>query len=149
MTVQADPRIVQLLLKLELFRGLTEEELQLLLSLATLVEYDNGDYIIREGEQDHNLFVLLAGSVRIYKRSFAVQKAIKDLGPGECFGEMSLIDCRSRSASVRSMAHQCKVLRIDGDKITELPGIITKLYRNIAMMLSQRLRHANDMLTLG
>ena len=149
MTVQADPRIVQLLLRLELFRTMTEDELQTLLSLATLVEYDTGDYIIREGEQDHNLFVLLSGNARIYKRSFAVQKAIKDLGPGECFGEMSLIDCRCRSASVRSQSHQCKVLRLDGDKITALPSITTKLYRNIAVMLSQRLRHANDMLTLG
>ena len=149
MTVQADPRIIQLLLRLELFRDMTEDELHILLAVATLVEYDVGDYIIREGEQDHNLFVLLSGNARIYKRSFAVQKSIKDLGPGECFGEMSLIDCRSRSASVRSQSHQCKVLRLNGDTITALPAITTKLYRNIAMILSQRLRHTNDMLTIG
>lgn len=148
MPVHCDPNIVQLLLRLTLFRDMTDAELELLLSLATLVEYDTGEYIIREGEQDHNLFVLLSGQACIYKRSVAVQKAIKDLAPGECFGEMSLIECRSRSASVRAMA-PCKTLRMDGDKITVLPEIAIKLYRNIAIMLSQRLRHANDLLTLG
>lgn len=148
MPVHCDPKIVQLLLRLDLFRGMTDAELELLLSLAMLAEYDAGEYMIREGEQDRHLFVLLSGQACIYKRSVAVQKAIKDLSPGECFGEMSLIDCRSRSASVRAVTF-CKVLRMDGEKITVLPEIALKLYRNIAVMLSQRLRHANDLLTLG
>ena len=77
-----------------------------------------------------------------------VQKLIKELGPGECFGEMSLIECRSRSASVKAISH-CRLLRLDGDHIVKFPDASSKLFRNIARLLSQRLRHANDLLTLG
>jgi hypothetical protein len=43
----------------------------------------------------------------------------------------------------------CKLLRIDGEKIANMPEIAIKLYRNIAILLSQRLRHANEILALG
>jgi CRP-like cAMP-binding protein len=148
MSVHCQPEIFQLLLRLDLFRGLSETELQRLLAQAELVEYKIGEYPIREGEQDHHLFVLLAGKAGIYKRSVTTQKLIQDLGPGQCFGEMSLIECRSRSASVKALT-SCKTLRLDGDQVTAMPDISAKIYRNIAALLSQRLRHANDILTLG
>ncbi|HEY0846619.1 MAG TPA: cyclic nucleotide-binding domain-containing protein [Noviherbaspirillum sp.] len=148
MSVHCEPETYRLLLRLDLFRGLSEEELAHLLSKAELNECRAGEYPIREGEQDNHLFVLLAGKAGIYKRSLGVQKMIKELGPGECFGEMSLIDCRSRSASVKAITH-CRLLRLDGNHITQLPDTSSKLFRNIARLLSQRLRHANEILTLG
>ena len=148
MSVHCEPETYQLLLRLDLFRGLDQAELERLLTKAELVECRAGDYPIREGEQDHHLFVILAGKTAIYKRSNGVHKLIKELGPGECFGEMSLIECRSRSASVKAATH-CRLLRLDGDHIVKLPDISSKLFRNIARLLSQRLRYANDLLTLG
>jgi CRP-like cAMP-binding protein len=148
MSVQCEPETLQLLLHLNLFRGLAEAELLLLLEEAELVDFAKDDCPIVEGEQGQFMFVILSGKVRIAKRSFGIQKQIGELGPGECFGEMSLIECRSRSASVKALG-ACKLLRIDGDKIARIPAIAAILYRNIAMLLSQRLRHANDILTLG
>jgi CRP-like cAMP-binding protein len=148
MSVHCEPETYQLLLRLDLFRGLEQPELARLLADAELVECKAGDYPIREGEQDHHLFVILSGKTAIYKRSLTVQKLIKELGPGECFGEMSLIECRSRSASVKAINH-CRLLRLDGDHIVKFPDISSKLFRNIARLLSQRLRYANDLLTLG
>ena len=148
MSVHCQPETYRLLLRLDLFHGLDEEDLARLLSQAELNECRAGDYPIREGEQDNHLFVLIAGKAGIYKRSLGVQKLIKELGPGECFGEMSLIDCRSRSASVKAIT-PCRLLRLDGDHIIALPDTSSKLFRNIARLLSQRLRHANEILTLG
>lgn len=148
MSVHCEPETYQLLLRLDLFQSLEQPELARLLSEAELVECRAGDYPIREGEQGKHLFVILAGKTAIYKRSHSVQKLIKELGPGECFGEMSLIECRSRSASVKAINH-CRLLRLDGDHITRFPDISSKLFRNIARLLSQRLRYANDLLTLG
>jgi CRP/FNR family transcriptional regulator, cyclic AMP receptor protein len=148
MTVHCHAETLSLLLSLRLFRGMVEADMQTLLQHTELVECKPGEYVIREGEQGNHLFVLIAGKVDIHKLAFGVQKAIQQLGPGECFGEMSLIDCRSRSASVRAVT-PCKLLRIDGDKVDGLPQVAAKLYRNIAIMLSQRLRSANEMLALG
>lgn len=148
MSVHCEPQTYSLLLRLDLFRGLDEAQLARLLDQAELLEFASGEYPIREGEQDYHLFVLVAGRAGIYKRAGGIQKLIKELGPGECFGEMSLVECRSRSASVKAQI-ACKMLRLEGERITALPEIGAILFRNIAMLLSQRLRHANDLLTLG
>lgn len=148
MSVHCQPETSQLLLRLDLFRELDEAELARLLALAELAEYHVGDYPIREGEQDNHLYVLLAGKAGIYKSSGPGQKMIKELGPGECFGEMSLIDCRSRSASVKAIT-PCRMLKLDGQQVMQLPDISAKLFRNIARLLSKRLRSANEIMTLG
>jgi CRP-like cAMP-binding protein len=147
MSVQLDPDTLQLLLRIKLFDGLNEYELAKLMQEAELVEAEPGQYLINEGEQDHHLFVLLAGQARISKRAFGLQKNIQKLAPGDCFGEMSLIESRSRSASVRAATH-CKLLRLNGDYMVSLPSISAKVYRNLAILLSQKLRHANELLTL-
>ena len=148
MSVACPPETLTLILRLKLFDGLNAAELTELLSLAEMIECDKDDTIIQEGEQGNHLFVLLAGHARISKRSVGIHKVIQTLGPGECFGEMSLIECRSRSASVKAMNH-CKLLRVEGAHIAQLPNISARLYRNIAILLSHRLRHANEVLALG
>lgn len=148
MSVHCQPETYQLLLRLDLFRDLDEAELARLLALAELTEYQVSDYPIREGEQDSHLYVLLAGKAGIYKSAGPGQKMIKELGPGECFGEMSLIDCRARSASVKAIT-PCRMLKLDGRQIMQLPDISSKLFRNIARLLSKRLRSANEIMTLG
>jgi CRP-like cAMP-binding protein len=148
MAVYFDEGTRKLLLHLKLFQDLTENELDQLLAKAELAEYEIGAYVIREGGQGHELFILLAGNAVITKRSWGGEKIIKHLEPGECFGEMSLIDCRSRSASIKATTH-CKLLRLDGDYVVSLREVSTKIYRNIAIMLSQKLRNANELLTLG
>lgn len=148
MSVYCMPETCEALLRLKLFQGLDENQLVRLLSQAELIECPQGDFLIREGDQGQHLFVLISGKVQISKRSLGISKIIQDLGPGECFGEMSLIECRSRSASVTALSN-CKLLRIGGEEIATVPEISTKLYRNIAILLSQRLRHANEILVLG
>lgn len=148
MSVHCPPELRKLLLRLNLFYELDEAELMLLLAEAELVDYHEGDYLITEGEQGNHMFVILAGHARISKRALGIQKVIQELGPGECFGEMSLIEHRSRSASVKALSAG-KLLRINGDDMAKVPSIAAKLYRNIAKLLSQRLRHANEILTLG
>lgn len=138
----------QLLLKLYLFNEFDEAELEQLLAQAELAEFVQGEYPVQEGDRGTHLFVILAGQVRITKRAFGVQKTLVTLGPGECFGEMSLIEQRGRSASARAISH-CKLLRLDREALTPLHEISAKIYRNIAILLSRRLRHLNDVLTLG
>ena len=43
----------------------------------------------------------------------------------------------------------CKLLRIDGACLERLPDIALRIYRNIAILLSQRLRQANEIIALS
>jgi len=148
MSVICPPEIRRLLLKLNLFEGLDDDELCLLLASAEMIDLEAGAQPIQEGENDYFLYVILAGKVRITKRVSTVQRTLDTLGPGECFGEMALVERCQRSATARTIEH-CKLLRLDRDALTPLPEIAAKIYRNIAMLLSRRLRHLNNVLTLG
>jgi serine/threonine protein phosphatase PrpC/CRP-like cAMP-binding protein len=81
-----------------LFRRLNERELLRVLQVADVRPYGADDVVIREGDRGDELFIVLAGQVRVTKG----EAALRTLGRGEHFGEMALIRSVPRSASVTS-----------------------------------------------
>lgn len=64
--------------------------------------YRAGDVIISEGEYTADAFIIQRGFVEVYHAG-APEQRLSILGPGDIFGEMSLISERPRSASVRAL----------------------------------------------
>ena len=64
--------------------------------------YQKGDVIIAEGEFTSDAYILQKGFVEVYHAGPPEQR-LSILGPGDIFGEMSLITERPRSASVRAL----------------------------------------------
>ena len=74
------------------------------------------------------------------------EKRLATFGPGLAFGEMAILDKSPRSAFVTAATPlECDVLRIeDFDRLgTSHPNIQIVLLRNLASVLSNRLRKAN------
>jgi CRP-like cAMP-binding protein len=79
-----------------LFARLTPNERRRLARRATLRVYPAGSAIIQQGDTSMSLYVVMSGRVRV-----EVQRGhVRDIGPGDFFGEMGVIDDRPRSASV-------------------------------------------------
>lgn len=136
--------------KVGLFGGLSDDVLQHLAMNLPLIVSKPGDVIFREGEQARELFVLLTGEMEVQKRSrrgLDVRLAL--LGPGDWFGEMSILDVQPRSATVRALApSRLLVLRaqdLDGLYRRDLKAY-TLLVLNIAREISRRLRVADGIL---
>ncbi len=72
------------------------------LSVQT-VRFAAGDRIITEGEAGDAAYVIVAGTVEVSVGEGGKAKALGTLGPGDVFGEMSLIDPGPRSATVRAV----------------------------------------------
>ena len=68
-----------------------------LLRLSKIREYENGEVIIREGDEDPWLYFLLSGRLIIRKNNIEIGRIDQ---VGEIFGEMRIIDSLTRSASV-------------------------------------------------
>lgn len=95
MSVTSDPRS-RLLAGCALFRGLDEGELAALGEAAAEVEFPAGRVIARQGEVGTGFFVIAEGQVRVVRDG----ETIATLGPGDFFGELSVIDGQPRIAQV-------------------------------------------------
>ncbi len=89
-------RRAELLAACPLFRGVGADGIAALAARATDVEFPAGHVIARQGEIGTGFFVVVEGNVRVV-RDGAV---LATLGPGEFFGELSVLDGRPRNAMV-------------------------------------------------
>ena len=114
-----------------------EESMPAYLVNPDVEEYEDGDVIIQEGNQDIDFFKLVRGKVAILKGG---KKIAEITEPGEYFGEMAAISDEPRFASVVSVGRSA-VTRYPGDKLMELlekyPDIAKKMYRVLVSRLQK------------
>jgi len=96
--------IAESLSRAELLGGLTAETLEELASSARRRRYRKGEVIFHEGDDGDTLYVLESGRVKVVTDAASGSEALFTiLGPGECFGELSMIDSAPRSATVEAL----------------------------------------------
>lgn len=71
-----------------------------LIGAREIVEtYSDGEVIVREGDAGRQMYVIQRGAVRITKHVGAAEATLAELGRGDFFGEMSLLESLPRDAS--------------------------------------------------
>jgi CRP-like cAMP-binding protein len=133
-----------------LFGAMSDEVLAHLTSSLSVTTPSAGDIVFREGDEASDLYVVISGEVEVLKRSKrGVDARVALLGPGDWFGEMSIVDVQPRSATVRALAPG-RLLRITAADLDALYRHDVKSYAlivlNIARELSRRLRVADGIL---
>lgn len=133
-----------------LFGALSEEVLARLAQTLELVEVSPGATLFREGEDGRAMYVVLRGEIEVCKRSHRGTDArVALLGPGDWFGEMSIVDVQPRSATIRALA-QSTLLCMTAQDLDQLYRQDLKAYSiivlNLARELSRRLRVADGVL---
>lgn len=131
---------VEFLSKVSLFSLMKTADLQRIASLAAAHMYHPGDMIIREGEGDRRLFIIVSGQVEVIKAwGTEKERRVHTLGPMSYFGEMALIDNLVRSASVVAI-QETRALSLDRwdlrQEIENCPALAAELLQ----MLSMRIR---------
>lgn len=143
---------LQLLRGVELFDGLSDEELTRLLALCREVRYKKGEVLTRQGQPGSELFIVREGLVEVTvgapnAGADTPPQTVINLGAGQVVGEMALVDGGPRSATVRCVAATTTAYAIERDQFEQLCqadhhiGLV--IYRNLAADLSFKLRHRN------
>ncbi|MEZ4461194.1 MAG: cyclic nucleotide-binding domain-containing protein [bacterium] len=88
--------------ELPLFKPLSEEWLNRLCENATLRQFAVGEHIIDEGKMVDELFVVAAGTVRVWTKGLGKDVELKQLGPGNYVGEVSLLSGKTATATVEA-----------------------------------------------
>lgn len=115
-----------------------------LLMAGNLKNFPQDEIICHEGDPGEEMFVILSGSVDVSMTSidgFCI--TIARLGPGDFFGEMSLLEGLSRCASVQAV-EETKVIVVNKDNFEEVICQEPQLAYRIMKGLSGRLRKQNE-----
>ncbi|MDP6350696.1 MAG: cyclic nucleotide-binding domain-containing protein [Alphaproteobacteria bacterium] len=125
--------------KVPIFAQVRDEYLANLARLLEELSFESGEEIVRENEVGESMFVIVSGSVRILSGS----RQVAVLGPGECFGEMAVLDAGPRSATVIA-DEPCLVLAMDGRDLFDIMSRQIEVVRGLFKVLSGRLRSAQQ-----
>ena len=130
---------VERLRRVDLFKGLPEDELRSLVEVIKGITAGPGDHLFEEGDEDDRFFLVTEGAVEIVKavpgggeERLAVRRS------GDMFGEMALLNDAPRSATAR-VVRECECLTLSRRDFEWLMGGDSLTLR-LLKILSQALR---------
>jgi MFS family permease len=113
-----------------IFAGLPASRLEAAAEELTEEATTAGQVIVREGDPADRFYVVSAGTVRVSQTLDGGEQVLRDLGPGDVFGEIGLLERSPRTATVTA-SEPGTLLVLDGPTFLELvgsgPGLSTRL----------------------
>ncbi len=146
------PDRVALLRSLELFDQHKEERLQALAGYLEPLSLADGAAVFAEGTEGDGLYFIVSGRVRIAKKlGGGGEKDLASLGPGDCLGEMALLDSVKRSASAYA-AGATELLRLKRDDLQRWlktdSTMAMQFFAELVSVQSRRLRRTSSEVAL-
>jgi len=129
---------------LYIFGQLRDDDVEWLASAGSARHWARGVDVIRQGTDAGKLFIVLGGELQVVGASGA---ELARIGVGEVVGEMSFVEARPPSASVRTLS-ESMLFEIPRDalsqKLDQDAPFAARFYRALAVFLSDRLRAASS-----
>ncbi len=142
-------KVLPILDKIAVFGGLTESQLYKVFKQLKQIHYEPNEVVFEEGDSASYIYIVQSGAVRLVfdAKQDALLKAM--LGPGNCFGETSLIGIQPHS--VTAIAEQkLELLVLSGGALNDLmledQELFAMLVLNIARESCRRLFKTNEQL---
>ena len=130
---------VLVLKSLNLFKETPENILADLAPLMKEMQYEQGTEIFKEGETGDCMYIIQQGNIKIHKGN----TTLAILKEKEVFGELSLLDADTRSASATADT-ECILYKIDQEPFYELMDERPEVAKGFIKILCQRLRTMNE-----
>jgi CRP/FNR family cyclic AMP-dependent transcriptional regulator len=136
-----DPKVLG---SLELFQGLSPDQLAELNRLLRSSVIQAGTHFITAEQPGEVVYVILEGTVKIYvSQEDGREVILAFLGPGDTVGEMSLVDSSGRSANVMT-TERSRLVWMDRAGFQTCLREMSPLANNLIRLLANRLRFANE-----
>ncbi|HEX2905471.1 MAG TPA: cyclic nucleotide-binding domain-containing protein [Phototrophicaceae bacterium] len=146
--------LIDILKGVELFRGLSVEQLQRLVDISHKEVYHADQVVFDQGAAGEKMYVITQGEVEVrVKGGTGSKQTMVYLGRGQLFGEMALLDQSERSATVVAAQDNTVLYAVASNDFLHLctsdTGAGYIMMRNLAMDLSFKLRRQNLDTTSG
>jgi CRP-like cAMP-binding protein len=134
----------QILLRHHLFASFTSSELDQVLARARVVTYKAREDIFRKGSAGLGLLAVLKGTVRISSVGpDGDQVVLNQIGEGDVFGEIALLDGKERTADATAMTN-CELLQIDRRDFLPFLRANPDIALRLLALLCDRLRRTTE-----
>ncbi|KAB2871110.1 MAG: aspartate ammonia-lyase [Bacteroidales bacterium] len=137
-------RVVSFLQKIELFRGLDENELKSLSKVVNEQKFEAGDLLFRENGPREGILIIFEGEVELFKSNpYGVELKLTYFSSGDFLGEGAWASNSPHSTSARALK-PTTVFKINNDLLSNNAQISVKVLTNITRVIQRRMRHANN-----
>ena len=126
---------------LDLFRGVRADDVAELLQRCDRCDIAVGEQLLSPSEKNEHVYVVLSGSLSVHVGSIDTP-VLATINPGECVGEMSIIEDRDPSAFVLG-AEATHLLEIHRSVLWEMVNASHDFSKNLLVVLSERVRSHN------
>jgi aspartate ammonia-lyase len=134
---------IVLINNIEIFRGLSKEEINVIAEEAKERIFDKGEMLFSENNPRKEIFLIAEGKVELFKSTaFGEEQTITFFSRYDFLGEGSLMEDSPHSTSARS-TEKSTVLTIDKDLFRLSGSIAMVILSNITKVVSRRMRYAN------
>ena len=130
---------VLLLKSLSIFNDTPETILAEMAHLMVDMHIHTAEKIVNEGEIGNCMYIISDGTVNVSKGN----QVLMQMGPRDFFGELSLLDTETRSASVTATT-DCSLFRIDQEPFYDLIESRPEVVKGVIKILCKRIRAANQ-----
>ncbi len=132
--------------KYSLFGALQPAEIEKVTPFMGHIEFDAGAVVIEEGKPNDRIFFVLEGRFEVWKSGVR----LLEIGEGETFGEMEILDVMPSAATIRAIS-PARLVTISNRGIHGIfhmdARIFAILMMNLARDLSRRLRFMDEQAT--
>jgi len=129
---------------LELFRGVSPDDVQDLLQNCDRRDLGEGEMLLSPGEKNEHVFIVLSGSLNVHVGS-PDAPVLATMDVGACVGEMSIIEDRDPSAFVIG-AEATHLLLIHQSILWDMVNASHEFAKNLLVVLSERVRSHNHVI---
>ena len=116
-----------------LFQTVSDEELSQIAPFAEEIQVGAGTQLVREGDFSYEFFAIEEGEAEVTRAG----EHLADLGPGDFFGEMGLLERELRNASVNAKSDM-RLITLSGWDMKRMEKSMPQAVERVREVLEQR-----------
>jgi CRP-like cAMP-binding protein len=138
-----EPSILKEIVHLQ---DLSDDERAALAERIELIKFRPNESIFKYGDPGHAMYILREGEVEIFLNNDKGEKIVLEVSkPGDVFGEVSLLDSGTRTASVSAVTG-VEVLRLDRQHFEDYLRLYTPAALHLLSVIARRLRKSDEVI---
>jgi CRP/FNR family cyclic AMP-dependent transcriptional regulator len=132
---------MEVLARVPLFAGLAKRQMRAMARACSSYRWPADSVIVIEGSTDHSCFIIVEGTAEVRKGGHLIAQ----VGPGEIFGEIALLDPGPRSATVTT-ATEVLAVELSRTEFLDVAAGDPQILLRMLESLARRLRETTEKL---